>query len=144
MLCADDMITRMKMILCVSLLLASGLWAQDSTDRPMIERTIARLGDNQPGLFTADFGDATEFARMTSTGTVVISKQPFGEAVISLAPARRFAVVSVRFVTGEVALAEALDRYNENGSVLLVMKKEGTEWKVTSFKRIAENKKTAP
>ena len=138
------MITRMKTILCVSLLLVSGLWAQDITDRPMIESTVARLGDNQPTLFTADFSDAAEFARVSRTGTVVISKEPFGEATISLAPARRFAVVSVRFVTGEVALVDALDWHNDLGSVLLVMKKEGTEWKVTSFKRIAENKKTAP
>lgn len=144
MLCAGDMITRMKTILCVSLLLAFGLWADEITDRPMIESTIARLGDNQPVLFTADFTDAAEFARVSSTGTVVISKEPFGEATISLAPARRFAVVSIRFVTAEVALVDALDRHNENGTVLLVMKKEGTEWKVTSFKRIAENKKTAP
>ena len=138
------MITRMKTILWLSLLLVSGLWAQDITDRPMIESTVARLGDNQPTLFTADFSDAAEFARVSRTGTVVISKEPFGEATISLAPVRRFAVVSVRFVTGEVALVDALDRYNDLGSVLLVMKKEGTEWKVTSFKRIAENKKTAP
>jgi hypothetical protein len=138
------MITRMKTALCVSLLLVSGLSAEEVTDRPMIESTIARLGDNQPALFTADFSDAPEFARVSSTGTVVISKEPFGEAIISLAPARRFAVVSVRFVTGEVALVDALDRYNDLGTVLLVMKKEGTEWKVASFKRIAENKKTAP
>ena len=138
------MITRMKTTLCVSLLLVSGLWAEEVTDRPMIESTIARLSDNQPALFTADFSDAAEFARVSSTGTVVISKEPFGEAIISLAPARRFAVVSVRFVTGEVALVDALDRYTENGKVLLVMKKEGAQWKVASFKRIAENKKTAP
>jgi hypothetical protein len=136
----------MKSALCFGLLLASGLWADELTDRTAITQTIFKLDESQPALFTADFSDSAEFRRVSSVGTVVISKEPFGEATIILPPAgaHRFVVQSTRFLTGEVALVDALDRNNGYAIVLLVMKKEGAEWKLASYKRIAEDKKTAP
>jgi hypothetical protein len=136
----------MKSAICFGLLLASGLWADDATDRIAITQTISSLDGNHPALFTADFSDGAEFRRMSNVGTVVISKEPWGEANVILPPSgvRRFAVQSIRFLTGEVALVDALDRNNGNATVLLVMKKEGADWKLASYKRIAEDKKTAP
>jgi hypothetical protein len=111
-----------------------------------ITQTISRLDGNQPALFTSDFGDGAEFRRINSVGTVVISKEPLGEATVILPPSgvRRFVVESIRFLTAEVALVDALDRNNGNATVLLVMKKEGADWKLASYKRVAEDKKTAP
>ena len=134
----------MKSAICFGLLLASGLLADDATDRAAVTQTVFRLDENQPALFTPDFSDAAEFRRVNSAGTVVISKEPFGEATFTLAPARRFAIQSIRFLTAEVALVDALDQHNGNARVLLIMKKEGADWKLASYKRIAEDKKTAP
>ena len=139
----------MKTILFVSLLVASGAWADEATDLAGIKQTVVRLGGAmhpQPALFTPDFADSAAFERLTSVGSVVISKEPFGEAQIVLPPATgtRFAIQSIRFVTGEVALVDALDGQNGRESVLLVMKKEGADWRLAAFKRIAEQVITAP
>ena len=138
----------MKWTLCVSLLLGSCIWADESADRAGVAATMARLSasDPQPLLFTADFADAAEYGRAATVGSVVISKEPWGEATIVLPGATmpRFVVRSVRFVTGDVALVDALDRKNDNGTVLLVMRKEGVDWRVAAFRRIEDARKAAP
>jgi hypothetical protein len=104
------------------------------------------------GLFTSDF-DREELARFGKApapgtdsgaipvtvdgvpGTVVISKEPMGEAQWFPAGMRvPLAVKKIRFVTEDVALVDLV----ENGPVLIVMKRVGTEWKIASLRRVAE------
>jgi hypothetical protein len=101
-------------------------------------------------LYTPDF-DQEELARFGKTpappdggipiaidgvpGTVVISKEPMGEAV--WLPAGMHGAVTVkkvRFVTPEVAMVDGV----EKGPVLIVMKKIGADWKIASVRRLAE------
>jgi hypothetical protein len=131
---------------------AGGVWAADeAADRTAIENAIRvfSIVPLRAGLYTADF-DQEELARFGKSpapadggipvaiegvpGTVVISKEPMGEAI--WLPAGMHGAVTVkkiRFVTPEVAMVDA----EEKGPVLMVMKKVGTEWKIASVRRLA-------
>lgn len=142
----------MKTILCVSLLLASSAIADEAVDRASIATTISWLNGSvlDGDLFTADFPDSAALLRGVQGnfgGRVVISKESWGEAtwLPALAPRiPRFVIQSVRFVTPDVALVDGIDRQNESGSVLFVMKREGIAWRIASFRRIEDQVKTAP
>jgi hypothetical protein len=138
----------MKPILFLSLVLASLAWADEATDRDSIATTVARLSGSypQPLLFTSDFDGSSDFERMTRFGQVIISKEPFGEAEVRFPSATgiRFVIRSIRFLTGDVALVDAFDRQNGLEPVLLVIRKEGVDWRLASFRRIVDKEKPAP
>lgn len=162
---------RMKLLLCVPLLAALSAWAaNEAADRNAIERTIAALNEypQRPGLFTAD-ADGTAIVRLTAKGkrllyrrrwpaatpSVTISHEPWGEATINLPGTPPAAVPetvdsriesrSIRFVAPDVALAEGVCLFEENGAtvhtdrLLFVMKKESDGWKIASVRRISRN-----
>jgi hypothetical protein len=147
----------MKSIMIASVLFAGGVWAADEVaDRAAIENTI-RAFSLMPGradLFTSDFDreEQVRFQKTVSTdsgaipitidgvpGTVVISKEPMGEAewfppgvtVIH----GMVTVKKIRFLTPQVAMVDAV----ESGPMLIVMKKVGTDWKIASLRRLAAN-----
>jgi hypothetical protein len=75
-------------------------------------------------------------------GELVISKAPWGEAILippgmSLpvdAGAPVIVVKKIRFLTPEVAMVDAVGR----SSLLIVLKKYGTDWKIASLRILAE------
>jgi hypothetical protein len=138
----------MKPVLCLSLFLASIAWADEATDRASITTTISWVNSLYVDS-TPDFPDSVELLRGArgNFGTVVISKEPWGEATwfpAAVAKAPHFVVQTIRFVTPDVALVEGIDRLNGNTSVLFVLKKDGIAWRIASFKRIEDQAKTAP
>jgi len=138
----------MKAALSITLLLASGAWAQEAIEKASIATTISRLNASPTDstLFTADFPDTALLSHPgVQAGRVVISKEPWGEATwFPVSSVDRFVIKSVRFVTLEVALVEGTDRSNDNAPVLFVMKKDGTAWRIAGFRRIADTIKTTP
>jgi hypothetical protein len=147
------MIVVMKSIAIATVLFAGGVWAADEgADRAAIENTIRvfSMMPGRPGLVTSDF-DPEELARLEKAasagdgaitvtvdgapGTVVISKEPMGEAV--WLPAGMHApltVKKIRFVTEDVAMVDAVGK----APVLIVMKKVGMDWKIASLRVLAE------
>lgn len=141
----------MKSIIAL-VLFAAGVWAADEVaDRTAIENTIRvfSIVPLRATLYTSDF-DQEELARFGKSpappnggipvaiegvpGTVVISKEPMGEAVwLPEGMHGAVAVKKIRFVTPEVAMVDA----EEKGPVLIVMKKVGTDWKIASLRRLA-------
>jgi hypothetical protein len=81
----------------------------------------------------------------TSAGTVVISREPMGEAVwypgpppsgqITIALRPRFVMRSVTFVTSDTAVVVAA--YSQQ-TALFVLKRERTDWKIASFRVLPE------
>lgn len=140
----------MKSIL-LAVLFAGGVWAADEVaDRAAIEKTIGALSvaPIREDLFTADFDGRAEMARLKETPrmvetdakpTVVISKEPWGEATIVMQgmTVRAMPVIvvkKIRFLAAEVAMVDGMGR----APVLLVLKKYGTDWKVASLRILAE------
>jgi hypothetical protein len=143
----------MKSIIIASVLFAGGLWAADEVaDRAAIENIIGAFSvmPARASWFTSDF-DQAELERLGKApapegggipvkiegvpGTVVISKQPMGEA--DWFPAGIHGVITIkkiRFLTPEVAIIDATER----GPLLIVMKKVGTDWKIASLRILAE------
>jgi hypothetical protein len=69
-------------------------------------------------------------------GTLVISKEPMGEAI--WLPGKMnmpLTIRRIRFVTGDVAMVDALGK----APVLIVMRKVGTDWKIASLRILAED-----
>ena len=134
-----------------SVLFGGALWAADEVaDRAAIENTIRvfSLMPSRAALYTPDF-DHEELVRFGKTpdsgaipvtvegapGTVVISKEPMGEAQWFPAGVHgSITVKRIRFVTADVAVVDAVDK----GPVLAVLKKVGTDWKIASLRRLAE------
>jgi len=142
---------RMKSIIIASVLFAGGVWAADEVaDRAAIENTIRAFSvmPGRAGLLTSDF-DREEIKAVSTEsgaipividgvpGTVVISKEPMGEA--DWFPAGVHASIitirKIRFLTPEVAMVDAVGK----GPMLIVLKKVGTDWKIASLRRLAEN-----
>lgn len=147
---APLMIGIMKPIMIAAILLAGRVWAADeAADRTAIENTIRALSvmPIRAGLFTSDF-DPEELARYGKTqsgaipvtvqgvpGEVVISKEPMGEATWFPSGVYSITLKKIRFLTPEIAMVDAIGK----GPVLIVMKKIGTDWKIASLRRLAEN-----
>jgi len=114
-------------------------WCGETPGRAGIEKVIAAL--NEPGNWTGArpsfhlvTSDADlEFDRLSNVvhQMLELSKKPWSEVTTP-----RFAVRSIRFVTPDVAVADAA--VTQYGSVILVrrvpvlfvMKKEGTHWRI--------------
>jgi hypothetical protein len=141
----------MKSIIIASVLFGGAVWAADEVaDRAAIENTIRvfSLMPSRAVLYTSDF-DHEELVRFGKTpdsgaipvtvegapGTVVISKEPMGEAQWFPAGVHgSITVKKIRFVTADVAMVDAVDK----GQVLIVLKRVGTDWKIASLRRLAE------
>lgn len=147
----------MKRVLCVAILFTPALWADEVADRTAVEAAISALNTSlsRPDLFTADFPDAAELRRFqvqalvlgeipTSAGTLVISREPMGEATwYPAAPITpRFVTRSVTFVSPDTAIVVAT---HERQSVLFVVKNENSSWRLASFRVLPEAQtKAAP
>jgi hypothetical protein len=167
-----------KTILCLPLLFAPYVMADEAADRAGIDRAIAWLNElpRRSGLFTEDANASAELERLprvaaptfrmpagtagdprslprTDPPTVSISHEPWGEAAIHLpgmAPVPvieimnpRISSGAIRFITPDVALAEATWTYKSNDAttqtvpLLFVMKKEEDSWKIASLRMLA-------
>ena len=138
------------------------MWADEAADRAAVETTISALNSPQikPEIFTADFPNAAELQRLqqsvllrmpaegteirTQAGTLVISREPMGEATWYPGPAisptavsvmPRFVTRSVTFVSSDTAVVVA--NYGRE-SVLFVLKNESSTWKIASFRVLPE------
>jgi hypothetical protein len=161
----------MRPILALSILLASAGWADQLDDRASIEKVISTLNASavSRSAFTVDFR-FSELTQLWSAsglwtlgpGTVVISHEPWGEAqwvpATALPPQAplRLVIRSVRFITQDVALVDAVtvppipppastvdhEPYNsvapQRVPVLLVMRREGTDWRIASIRKTAQ------
>ena len=154
----------MRPILTLSILLASGAWADQLDDRAAIEKVISTLNTSavSRSAFTVDFR-TTELMQLWAAsplwtigpGSVIISHEPWGEAqwvpAAVLPPQAHFRLVirSVRFITPDVALVDAVTGppiaapAPDNSvppprvPVLLVMKRELTDWRIASVRKTA-------
>ena len=129
--------------------------ADEAADRAGIESTMRAFNTSpvRAGLFTDDFdreelkgfpaaapvsgGDAPDSIPVKVQGvpgTVLISKEPMGEAVwLPEGMAQRLVIKKIRFLSAEVALVDTIGKT----PVLVVMKKVGT-WKIASLRVLAE------
>ncbi|MGA3096435.1 MAG: hypothetical protein ABSF25_08285 [Bryobacteraceae bacterium] len=134
----------MKALLCIPLLLAAHAWAADAdADRAAIERVVGALNSAQsrPGarpdssLFTADADNQLDRLENLNRRLSQASKEPWSETTTP-----KMVIQSIRFITPEVALVDAAN--TQYGAViparripvLLVMKKEGAEWRIASLR----------
>lgn len=139
-------------MLFVAILFTPALWADEVADRAAVEATISALSisPSRAELFTAGFPNAAELRRFltqsldlsaiqTGAGTLVISREPMGEATWYPAlPAPimpRFVTRSVAFVSPDTAIVVAT--YNRQ-SVLFVVKNESSRWRIASFRTLPE------
>ena len=148
----------MRPILCLSILLASAGWADQLDDRASIEKTISTLNRSAVGRgsFTPDFSFA-ELERVWPASAlwgiarwrVIVSHEPWGEAqvvpIMTVPPQAppRLAIRSVRFITGDVALVDAVIEPRDSTPpqrvpVLLVMKRDGTDWRIASIRKTTQ------
>jgi hypothetical protein len=154
----------MKALFCVLATFCVCGWADETGDRRAIVNAVAALNEfpHQADLLTSDAdgtdipdqlrkGKRLEFRMRSSPSdhpTVVISHEPWGEAMIKL-PGTSVAVEmlnpriessTVRFITPEVALAEGAWTYKaatgktETTPLLFVLKKVADRWKIASIR----------
>ena len=152
----------MKIVLCLAILVTPTLWADEAADKAAVEATIAALNNSPagPDLFTADFPNAAELQRLqqpvllripaegtairTQAGTLVISREPMGEAAwypgtaispIAVPITPGFVTRSATFVSPDTAIVVAT---YEQQSVLFVVKNESSSWRIASFRVLPE------
>lgn len=118
-----------KLLFCFWILTTSCAWADEATDREAIEQQVSAFnshGKPPLDLFTADAPDSERTA---------LSNEPMSEVTSA-----KIVIRSIRFVTSEVAMVDCTN--TQFGSaipvqttpVLLVMKKEGAQWKIASLR----------
>jgi hypothetical protein len=155
-------------LLFLGVLVTSSLWAADEVaDRATIEVTVSALNTApSSNIFTADFPNAAELKALrdqagpalphvpategvairSSAGTVVISREPMGEAawyppLATTAFAPRFVTRSVTFTTPDTAVVIAVYERpftSQRIPVLLVLGREGSDWRIASLRVISE------
>jgi len=156
---------RAKAILCLPLLLASYASADETADGLAIDHAIAALNEapQRAAVFTADaYSELDRLPNVTPQAfriagparqdgpMVTISHEPWGEVTLNLPgtaslPALeilnpRIASGAIRFVTSDVALADGVWTYKDDGGttqtipLLFVMKREGDNWKIASLR----------
>ena len=110
-------------------MIAPCAWADEATDREAIEQLVSAFNNQTKppsDLFTADTPDSEQTA---------LSAEPLSEVT----PAK-IVIGSIRFVAPEVAMVDCTN--TQYGSaiiaqvtpVLLVMKKDGAQWKIASLR----------
>jgi len=117
----------MRPIVCLSILAATCAWADDATDREAIEHVIAAVNDHSKPLADVLTADAPENEqRMLSA-----PEQPWSEVT-----SPQVTIRSIRLLTPQVALVEGVStQYGSvimvrTTSILLVMKKDGVQWRI--------------
>ena len=136
----------MKIVLCLTVLVASAVLADETTDRAAIEATVVALNVSlsQPNLFTGDFTNADELQRFVGGATLTISREPMGEATLYLPPLKRFVTRSVTFISPDTSVVVAIHerQFKPTDSmrvpVLFVLRREGSDWRIVSFRVLAE------
>ncbi|MGA2574838.1 MAG: hypothetical protein ABSH24_02325 [Bryobacteraceae bacterium] len=135
----------MKLILCLSLFCAVGLWADEAQDRAAIDKAIAALNDpvRRAGVLTQDVDSGVDFDRLVDLhrnkrlclGVVIGMNEPW-----TALTAPQVVSGSIRFITPYVAIvdgasvirgAATLDR---RVPLLFVMKKAGAEWRISAIR----------
>jgi hypothetical protein len=134
----------MKALVCCSLVFATLACADEAADRSAIERVIGALNDRQAGsrkkrtLFTPDADSELEHLSKLDHRLLQLSGESWSEVTTP-----SFVIHSIRFVTTDVALVNAAS--TQYGStilvrripLLLVMKKEGSDWRIASLRVVA-------
>ena len=150
----------MKIVLCLAILVTPTLWADEAADKAAVEATIAALNNSPagPDLFTADFPNAAELQRFrekpqpstvpsfqtlgttirTPAGTLVISREPMGEATwypntASFTALPRFVTRSVAFVAPDTAVVVAT--YERQSALFVVKNDSNLQTKAGKSKR---------
>jgi hypothetical protein len=144
------------------------MWADETADRAAIEATVAALNKSPslPSLFAKDFANANELRVFltapsaaplpaegitvrTEAATVVISREPMGEAALYTnptltAPLARFVPRSFTFVSPDISVVVAVPerQFGPTASrsipVLFVMRREEASWRIASFRVLSE------
>jgi hypothetical protein len=150
--------------------MASGAWAADeAADRAAIEKVISTLNSvpGSPGLFTEDFGDGAVLTSLGVYRSAAIRQDAIllgvpcqapevwpelgcppqtrsgGQLTVGLpVPPAHFVIQSIRLLTPDVALIDAVNERGGAGAVrhspvLLVLRKEGDVWKIASLRVLA-------
>jgi hypothetical protein len=158
-----------RILLCLTALVASAAWADETTERAAIEATVAALNTSpsRPNLFTGDFANADELQRFlrlegqviqsdgvvvgTEAATLTISSEPMGEANLHFRPLKRFVTRSITFLSPDTSVVVAIRerQFEPTASkrvpVLFVLRREGSEWHIASFRVLTEaSPKNAP
>jgi hypothetical protein len=139
----------MKLLVAVAALgFASLVLADSASDRAAIESAIAALnGPSQPAsaLF-AKGADSAELANLAQLDQMLSpAEEPLSEVT-----APKIVVRSIRFVTPDVALVDgAVTQYGavifkKTVPILLVMKKQGANWRIAAFRSLVDLPVTAP
>jgi hypothetical protein len=118
-----------RRIFCLSLLAATCAWADDASDREAIERVIAAVNNHSKPLTDLYTADAPENERSMLSA----NEQPWSEVT-----SPRITTRSIRLIAPRFALVECTN--TQFGSVLvvrttsmlLVMKKDGEQWRIAS------------
>jgi len=135
----------MKPILLAAILFfAAWARADSATDRKAIESLIALLNDHRVlprSLFARDAANSsTELARLADLDRMLSSSSE----LLSELTAPKIEINSIRFITPDVALVEGAN--SQFGSMILkselpilfVMKREGKNWRIASFRILAD------
>lgn len=149
----------MKTVLCLAVLLAPAIWADETADRVAIEATVGALNTwpVPPSLFAKDFANANELRNFlagppvaqippegitirTDAATVVISREPMGEATLSTtsapkSPFARFMTRSVTFISPDTSVVVAVHGLTP---VLFVTRLQESNWRIASFRVLSE------
>jgi len=113
----------------LSILVATCAWADDATDREAIERVIAAVNNRSKPLTDLYTADAPENERSLLSA----HEQPWSEVTSPRITAR-----SIRLIAPRFALVECTNtQYGSvlvvrTTSMLLVMKKDGEQWRIAS------------
>jgi len=131
----------------LSFLLGNTASADTSADHAAIEEIVkavfaaASTGTSVSTLFAADADSEFDRLAQLDRQLVQLSKEPWSEVTTP-----RVVIRSIRFVTPDVALIDAAN--TQFGSmvlqtripVLLVMRKEGTNWRIVSLRVLVDSR----
>ena len=131
-----------KLVLPLSFLFVTCVWADEAGDRVAIEKAITALNGfvsdprarPRSGLFTSD-ADGVDFDRLVSIHRSLLddSKEPWSE----VRPPRIISK-AIRFLSPDVAVVDGADAqpgsFIRSIPLLFVMKKQGTDWRITTLR----------
>jgi hypothetical protein len=130
----------MKAIPVIVLLCGALAWADTPADRTAIQQVVNSLSTANPVsvLFTADADSQLDRLRQPPADGI------WSEVFRPTSGRPYIAVQSIRFLTPEVALVDAVSTQigattMRRRPVWLVMKKEGSDWKIASLRLPAES-----
>ena len=144
----------MRAVFCFPLFFAVGLWADEAQDRAAIHNVIVAINNpaKRAGLFTRDADCGVDFDRLLDLHKRV---WPLGEGIgidetWTELTAPRVVSGVIRFITPDVAIVDGastiVGAVTLAGRVplLFVMKREGTEWRISVVRVVAPTSSPAP